>query len=76
MEPRNTKHTSRGRPPSLRKKEYRLALRLSSAEYLVISEKAKEATVMLHTGSLARGLYYVRILSETKGQAVRTVSIE
>jgi Zn-dependent metalloprotease len=42
---------------------------------LVLAEKAKEAMVVLHTESLAKGLYHVRIVSE-KGQAVRTVSIQ
>lgn len=43
---------------------------------LVLSEKAKDTMVILHTGSLAKGLYHLRILSGNKGQAVRTISIE
>lgn len=43
---------------------------------LVLSEKAKEAMVMLYTRSLAKGLYHLRILSGNHGQLVRTISIE
>lgn len=62
METQNTKKKSRGRPKLDRKKERRLALRLSSAEYLIVSEKSQEAGLRI-SSYLRRAALFSKIHS-------------